>query len=461
MNEIVRWPLARCAPSPLVGEGWGGGWRDDVHASPRANLPRPPPPTPPHKGEGSGEAAFPHERDRADAHHRRLCADDRRPREGVGPRQVHRRSHRARHARRPHLPQPLFARRDPRGRCLGSHAAAGREGDRHRRRLRQDFRRVADRAQRASAGARQGALSRRAGRGGRRRRRRHRQAGGRADQAEGARAARLLHQQGGDGAGRHRPARAQAQQCRARRAVRAGQRRAGFRRGRPGARGQLQLRRGLPEPDGDARRGRRLRRRARPHDRACQHPGALLRPPDAGADPRHGHVPHPRGQAACRRRLRLPHRDPQRRADHRAAGAPHRRRRAHGGEPRGDLHHPPRPAGDRHPAQARDAQGRPHHRGRMRMRPARRRPFGLRRGDDPLCRLDALRHLRPAQRQICRPARAHQYAALRRLPRPRHGRHPLRLREPARPDGGRARARSAGGAARQLSRRARPSPTTI
>jgi 4-hydroxybenzoyl-CoA reductase subunit alpha len=38
-----------------------------------------------------------------------------------------------------------------------------------------------------------------------------------------------------------------------------------------GARGDLQLRRGLPEPDGDARRGRQLRRRARPHDR-CMPP---------------------------------------------------------------------------------------------------------------------------------------------------------------------------------------------
>ena len=83
--------------------------------------------------------------------------------------------------------------------------------------------------------------------------------------------------------------------------------------------------------------------------------------------------------------------------------------------------------------------------------PARRRPLGLRRGDDPLCGLDAVRHLRPAQRQIYRQARAHQHAALRRLPRPRHGRHALRLREPARPDGARARARSARGAARELS----------
>ena len=77
-------------------------------------------------------------------------------------------------------------------------------------------------------------------------------------------------------------------------------------------------------------------------------------------------------------------------------GAQGRRLRAHRGQPRGDLHHPPRPAGDRHPAQDRHAPGRPHHGGRVRMRPARRRAFGLRRGDDPLRRLDAVRDLRPA-----------------------------------------------------------------
>ena len=41
----------------------------------------------------------------------------------------------------------------------------------------------------------------------------------------------------------------------------------------------------------------------------ASHPGALLRAPDALADPRHGHVEDPRGQAVRRRRLRLPHRD--------------------------------------------------------------------------------------------------------------------------------------------------------
>ena len=123
-----------------------------------------------------------------------------------------------------------------------------------------------------------------------------------------------------------------------------------------------------------------------------------------------------------------------------------------GDQPRGDLHHPSRPAADRYPAQARHAQGRQDHRRRMRVLSARGRPFRLWRGDHPLCRLDALRHLRPAQCQIYRQARAHQYAALRRLPRPRHRRHPLRVRKPRRRDGARARARSAGGAARELSR---------
>ena len=223
----------------------------------------------------------------------------------------------------------------------------------------------------------------------------------------------------------------------------------GFAAGRPGARGHLQLRRGVPEPDGDARGRRRLRRGARPPHRACLHPGALLRAHDAGADPRHGHVAHPRRQAVRRRRLRLPHRDAQRRADRRAAGAPGRRGRAHHAHPRGHLHHAPRPARDRHPHEDRPRPGRQDHRGGMRVHPARRRALGLRRGDDPLLGLDAVRHLRPAQRQVRRQARADQHAAVRRLPRPRHGRCALCLREPARPDGGRDGTRPACGAARQ------------
>ena len=71
-------------------------------------------------------------------------------------------------------------------------AASRREGDRHRRRLRQDLRRAADRPQRASAGARQGALPRRAGGGGRRGRRRDRRARDPPDQAAHPRAAGLF-----------------------------------------------------------------------------------------------------------------------------------------------------------------------------------------------------------------------------------------------------------------------------
>ena len=167
----------------------------------------PPSPNPPPQGgrerrerSGRRERGVLPERNRAGAQYRRLRADGRRAREGVGAREVHRRSRRTGPAGGTHLPQPLFARRDPRRRRLRGAAAAGREGDRHRRRLRQDLRRAADRAQRASAGARQGALPRRAGRGGRGRRRRHRQARAPPDQAEGARAARLLHGEGGDGA---------------------------------------------------------------------------------------------------------------------------------------------------------------------------------------------------------------------------------------------------------------------
>src|SRR5262249_30346943 len=47
-------PRARSAPSPLVGEGWGGG-RAVTHG--RCLTPRPPPLTPPHKGEGNTPSA--------------------------------------------------------------------------------------------------------------------------------------------------------------------------------------------------------------------------------------------------------------------------------------------------------------------------------------------------------------------------------------------------------------------
>ena len=328
--------------------------------------------------------------------------------------------------------------------------AAGRAGDRHRRRLRQDLRRAAHRPQRAPARPRQGALQGRAGGGGGGHRRGHGGQGGPPHKNEGARAARLFHGGRCHGAQCRADPRQEARQPRARCGLRAGQCRGRLRRGRSGARGHLQLRRGVPEPDGDARRDRRVRRGARSHDRACLHAGALLRAPDAVPDPRHGHVEDPRDQAVRRRRLRLPHRVPQRRADRGAAGAQDRRRGAHHAQPRGHLHHPPRPARDRHPHEDRPRQGRQDHGGGVRVHPARRRPLGLRRGDDPLLGLDALRHLRPAQRQVRRQAGDDQHAAVRRLPRPRHRRRALRLREPARPDGGRDGARSACPAPRQF-----------
>ena len=119
-------------------------------------------------------------------------------------------------------------------------------------------------------------------------------------------------------------------------------------------------------------------------------------------------------------------------------GAQGQRLRADHGQPRRNLHHPSRPAGNRHPAENRHAQGRPHHRRRVRSHHARRRAFGLRRRHHPLCRLDAVRDLRPAQREICRQAGVDQYAALRRLPRARHRRCAVRVRKPARRHGARA-----------------------
>ncbi len=136
-------------------------------------------------------------------------------------------------AGRAHLPQPLRARGNPRRRRIGGGQAAGRDRHRHRRRLRQDLRRPPHRAQRASPGARQGALQGRAG-GGRCGHRRGDGGSRRApDQDERARAAGLFHRAGGAGARCRAPACQEARQPRARRAVRAGQRRRRLRRKPP------------------------------------------------------------------------------------------------------------------------------------------------------------------------------------------------------------------------------------
>src|SRR5262249_56868856 len=45
-------PLAGCAPSPLVGEGWGGGWCSDASAAPLASPLMTPTPDPSPQGGG-------------------------------------------------------------------------------------------------------------------------------------------------------------------------------------------------------------------------------------------------------------------------------------------------------------------------------------------------------------------------------------------------------------------------
>ena len=173
-----------------------------------------------------------HERDRAHPQYRRLCAHGGWAGEGVGPRQVHGRPDPAGDAGGTHLSQPLCACGDPRRRHLGSGEGAGRDGDRHGCRLRQDVRRAADRAQRASARPRQGALQGRAGGGGGGHRRGDRREGRPPHQDEGARAAGLFHGRCRAGTRRRAAAREEARQPRARRAVRAGQRGGRLRRGR-------------------------------------------------------------------------------------------------------------------------------------------------------------------------------------------------------------------------------------
>ena len=180
-----------------------------------------------------------HERHRAGAHHRRLRADGRRPGKSFRPRQIHRGLHRAGHAGGTDFSQSLFARRNPRRRCFRGGETSRREGDRHRRRLRPDVRRVADRAQRASPGARSRALPRRAGRRRRGARRRDGEGGVAPDQAHRPRAAGLSHRARSTGAGCRRHSRISRRQYRARRAVRAGRRRSGLCRGRCRARSDV------------------------------------------------------------------------------------------------------------------------------------------------------------------------------------------------------------------------------
>ncbi len=258
---------------------------------------------------------------------------------------------------------PMRTRKSSRSTHAGREGSR-RAGHRHRCRLQQNLWRAADRPQRASPGARQGPLQGRAGSRRGSHRRGDRGQGPASHPHAGARAAGLLHGTRGNGGGCRPHPREEAWQPRTGGRLRAGRRSSGLRAGRSRVRGDLQLRRGVPEPDGDARRGGRLRCRARPANRARLHPGALLRASYALADPRHGYGEDPRHQAVRRRWLRLPHRMPQRRADRRAARPQSRWCRAHHAQSRGHLHHPPRPARDRHP-----------HEDRPRQRPARSRAW--------------------------------------------------------------------------------------
>jgi hypothetical protein len=73
---LLLGPRARSAPSPLVGEGWGGGWRSDARLFPRTSTPTPNP-SPQGGGEPTEFAAGAH----SPSHERAL---DEGPREGFG-----------------------------------------------------------------------------------------------------------------------------------------------------------------------------------------------------------------------------------------------------------------------------------------------------------------------------------------------------------------------------------------
>ena len=207
------------------------------------------------------------------------------------------------------------------------------------------------------------------------------------------------------------------------------------------------------------RRSSRMRPcRIRSGDRAAHHAervaGRLLPASDAGALPGDGFLAHPRDQAVHRRRFRRARGDVEFRDHHGAARARRSRQGADAADARGEFHHPPRPAADRHPAQARHDQGRPHDRLRMRGGAARRRLCRLRHHHHSLCRRAVARHLRHPGGQIRRLPRLRQSAALRRHARARLGQHAPRLRMSGRPHGARTRARSVRRAPRQPAARA-------
>ena len=218
-----------------------------------------------------------------------------------------------RRARGPHPAEPLGARGDPVRRHLRGGSPPRGAGGGDRGRLRSHLRRAPHRDARIPPRPRPGPVSGRGGRGGRGGRRCDRRARPRPHPGRGRGAARVLHGRSGARPRRDRPPREAPRQPRAGRRVRDRGPGRGACRRRPRAGEDLPLRRGLPGPDGDARRPRGLRPGAGPAHRAREHPGPLLRPPDARALPRPGEVADPGGQASHRGRLRLPHRDPPRR----------------------------------------------------------------------------------------------------------------------------------------------------
>ena len=121
----------------------------------------------------------------------------------------------------------------------------------------------------------------------------------------------------------------------------------------------------------------------------------LLRPPHARALPRPGEVADPGGQASHRGRLRLPHRDPPRRDRLRPPRPQGGRGGAPRDHPRRDLPHPPGASRAVGASEARAPARRPHRRGRVRDRAARRRLFRLRDRHHPLLGLAPLRALPP------------------------------------------------------------------
>ncbi len=169
-------------------------------------------------------------------------------------------------------------------------------------------------------------------------------------------------------------------------------------------------------------------------------------------------IADPRDQAVRGRRLRGARRGAELR-DHQRAARPRRRRQGDdAAHPRGELPDPPRAAADRHPAQARHAAGRPHHRLRMRGRCSAAAPMPAMASSRSSMPAHCCRASTTFRRSsttaigstpICRPAAPCAGTARRHAPR---------LRMPARPHGARARARSVRGAPRQSVCRRRPAP---